>query len=366
MNIQEFEKKIKTRASLKKRYDGIILKDLGETVEIVKLPDHTEKNRKLPHFKEIVKELKQSLKKEFCKEVVYREGKVENSEPVNIREIEETSEKTTGNAYGCIKFLSGNKQRNTLPIHSSFMFRVDDSLYSEILKTGALNKKLFADMKNDLDYAKGYIFKFKVNSRGLIVDHFRVKKIDKKFVNVAEIKTKQKFQEAFLSDTTIQSLVLHINKKYSKAFRTSSLPIFKHFNDSFLFGVSGVNVEPIHFKQEVIDFYKSIRCKLIKGQPAAEYISKVLYQELKSLDVLIYDYSNYRMSAYDSNKTLVEKAITDYFNKIGDDLTIYISKPEYILKLMSLYSKLLCEYYIRGVEQDLDRIIEANKKEGKQ
>ncbi|TON99685.1 hypothetical protein CGH44_24895, partial [Vibrio parahaemolyticus] len=79
----------------------------------------------------------------------------------------------------------------------------------------------------------------------------------------------------------------------------------------------------------------------------------------------IYDYTNPRISAYDTNKILVANAINNFFNKINDDLAQYISNANARRDLIELYSRILCDYYIKGVQHDLDVIIASNMREGK-
>lgn len=219
-----------------------------------------------------------------------------NGEPIEIEQSESNSIQSSV-VDGLIKFSASSGKIRNLPVNSMFRLKVDEALIKEIEETKALNNRLLDELKNDLDYAIDLILQFETKNKGLISNYYAVVKKGKKFVKSADAVN--------LSESTIQSLVLHINKKYKKAFRTSELPRFEHFKESFMYGVSGQHIKPLHDVQEVIEQFKAMRCKTIMGRPAAEYMTKALYQELDTLDVLIYDYSNPRISAYDTNKTLM-------------------------------------------------------------
>ncbi|EJG0201169.1 hypothetical protein DC917_RS23950 [Vibrio parahaemolyticus] len=333
------------------QFKGSEFKEVNDEIYMIKLPKQLEKHKGSLDFDKKLKSALKNLEAIAGQEIIFTNG-----EPIELEQSGSDSVQSSV-VDGLIKFSASTGKIHNLPVNSMFRLKVDEALVKEIEETKALNKRLFDELKNDLDYALDLILQFETKNKGLISNYYAVVKKDKKFVKSGDAVN--------LSESTIQSLVLHINKKYKKAFRTSELPTFTHFKEAFMYGVSGQHIKPLHDVQEVIDQFKAMRCKTIMGRPAAEFLTKALYQEFDTLDVLIYDYTNPRISAYDTNKTLIANAINNFFNKINDDLAQYISNANARRDLIELYSKILCDYYIKGVQHDLDVIIASNMREGK-
>ncbi|MGI3068015.1 hypothetical protein [Vibrio alginolyticus] len=351
LTLFELNNKIESEKRLSIQFKGSEFKEANDKIYMIKLPKQLERHKGSLDFDKKLKSALKNLEAIAGQEIVFTNG-----EPIELEQTESGSIESSV-VNGLIKFSASSGKIRNLPVNSMFRLKVDELLIKEIEETKALNNRLFDELKNDLDYALDLILQFETKNKGLISNYYAVVKQGKKFVKSSDAVN--------LSESTIQSLVLHINKKYKKAFRTSELPTFTHFKEAFMYGVSGQHIKPLHDVQEVIEQFKAMRCKTIMGRPAAEYMTKALYQELDGLDVLIYDYTNPRISAYDSNKILVANSINNFFNKINDDLAQYISNANARRDLIELYSKILCDYYIKGVQHDLDVIIASNMREGK-
>lgn len=345
--IDEFYEKINSgkNAVLSKQYKGVKLEEIGERIRVSKLPDslssiETNENSHITIEKRVLK-----LSKILDCEVFYDPLFVES---VDVKEISDQT-----NFKGCVRFENSSPSQHLA--NAQFAFKVDDELFSEIANSRAINAKMLGELKDDLEYANGLLLLF--TTRDALITGYRPVIRKKKIW----IDTEDKVE---LSNESIQYLVLHINKRYKKAFRTKGLPKFDHFKDAFFYGVKSESIIPMSENQEINDFFKSIRCKLILNQPAPEFMSKLFFQELSHLELLIYDYNSPYIAAYDKNRGLILKAVITHFSKMDSDLSFFV-KPQYQLTLFSICSKVLCEYYRKGVEHDLDRIIVANKKDNK-
>lgn len=344
ITIDEFYQKVQSNNILKHRFSGLALEAVGEKIRVIKLPKPLRCKEGESTFNTKISGLLKSLELMLSRVVFYDPNytvePIENDEPQVID--------------GCIKFLGTDKR---IPVPRRLRFRVDEKLFDEIQKVRAVNINMIAMLRNDLEYSQDLVLQ--INSdQGLISSYHSITKNNKRWIV-------DKSETIELSDIALQCLVLHINKKYKKAYRTEYLPTFEYFKESFHFGVSSENVEPLSENNEVELYFKSIRSKSIKGLPSPVFMSNLFYQEVDYLNLLIYDYENKLIQPFNKNREIVSNAINNYFNKIDSDFSLYIKHPAQRLKIIEMYSRILGSYYIKGLECDLDKIIVLNKKDNR-
>ncbi len=366
--VQEFLEFIENNSALTNIKD-VELIDKGDVVVVKKLPvafenfEHNEMEEKKNNFKKF---LHQSL----GKEIVFENDKQFNTNDFPVSEIEESLDDFESDDTPSFGVSKPNSKDEVDPLTIitfnpidtetkkritpfKIILKVDEVLFNALYRSGIISN---TDLVRVRDMLKP------VYNQRLVLSHSKrdglIDTVYLTFKNtLIETDTVELEEEALLF------IILFINKTYSKAYRSSYMPVFEHFNEFLDNGLtlsSGSRIEPLSNEFALQKFISSRIRESIQNKDAFIFINQCIVDHLKPLQSVLFNHEDALMQKADQNKKLIMKAINDGFLDYNDDIKFYLNVVD-LNKLAVQYSAFITKYYVQAIYYGIDEHFKLNK-----
>ncbi|HAS6095607.1 TPA: hypothetical protein I7145_13245 [Vibrio vulnificus] len=370
--VQEFLEFIENDSGLSNIKD-VELVDKGDVVVVKKLPvafdnyEHNEKEEKKNNFKRF---LHQSL----GKEIVFEEEKQFNTNDFPVSEIDVSFEEPLHDfdeddtpSFGVSKpdskdevdpltiitFNPADTETKKRITPYKIILKVDEVLFNALYRSGIISN---TDLVKVRDMLKP------VYDQRLVLSHSKrdglIDTVNLTFKNtLVETDTVELEEEALLF------IILFINKTYGKAYRSSYMPVFEHFNDLLANGLtlsSGSRIEPLSNEFALQKFISNRNLNRIQNKDAFTFINQCIFTHLPPLKSVLFNHEDVLMQKADQNKKLIMKAINDGFLDYNDDIKFYLNVVD-LNKLAVLYSAFITKFYVQAIYYGIDEHFKLNK-----
>lgn len=370
--VQEFLEFIENDSGLSNIKD-VELVDKGDVVVVKKLPvafdnyEHNELEEKKNNFKKF---LHQSL----GKEIIFEDQKQFKTNDFPLSEIDVSFEEPLHDfdsddtpSFGVSK-PDSNDEVDPLTIITfnpadtetkkriapyKIILKVDEVLFNALYRSGIISN---TDLVRVRDMLKP------VYDQRLVLSHSKrdglIDTVHLTFKNtLVETDTVELEEEALLF------IILFINKTYGKAYRSSYMPVFQHFNDLLANGLtlsSGSRIEPLSNEFALQKFISNRNLNRIQNKDAFTFINQCIITHLPPLQSVIFNLEDVLMQKADKNKKLIMKAINDGFLDYNDDIKFYLNVVD-VNKLAVLYSAFITKFYVQAIYYGIDEHFKLNK-----
>lgn len=370
--VQEFLEFIENDSGLSNIKD-VELVDKGDVVVVKKLPvafdnyEHNEKEEKKNNFKRF---LHQSL----GKEIVFEDEKQFNTNDFPLSEIDvsfeeplddfdeddtpsfgvsKPNEKDEVDPLTIITFNPADTETKKRITPFKIILKVDEVLFNALYRSGIISN---TDLVRVRDMLKP------VYDKRLVLSHSKrdglIDTVHLTFKNtLVETDTVEIEEEALLF------IILFINKLYGKAYRSSYMPVFEHFNDLLANGLtlsSGSRIEPLSNEFALQKFVSNRNLNRIQNKDAFTFINQCIITHLPPLQSVLFNHEDVLMQKADKNKKLIMKAINDGFLDYNDDIKFYLNVVD-LNKLAVLYSAFITKFYVQAIYYGIDEHFKLNK-----
>ncbi|WP_343289760.1 hypothetical protein AAIA71_01595 [Vibrio harveyi] len=370
--VPEFLEFIENDSGLSNIKD-VELVDKGDVVVVKKLPvafdnyEHNELEEKKNNFKKF---LHQSL----GKEIIFEDQKQFKTNDFPLSEIDVSFEEPLHDfdsddtpSFGVSK-PDSNDEVDPLTIITfnpadtetkkriapyKIILKVDEVLFNALYRSGIISN---TDLVRVRDMLKP------VYDQRLVLSHSKrdglIDTVHLTFKNtLVETDTVELEEEALLF------IILFINKTYGKAYRSSYMPVFQHFNDLLANGLtlsSGSRIEPLSNEFALQKFISNRNLNRIQNKDAFTFINQCIITHLPPLQSVIFNLEDVLMQKADKNKKLIMKAINDGFLDYNDDIKFYLNVVD-VNKLAVLYSAFITKFYVQAIYYGIDEHFKLNK-----
>ncbi|MDD9157450.1 hypothetical protein PVK64_14850 [Aliivibrio sp. S4TY2] len=370
--VQEFLDFVENDSALTNIKD-VELVDKGDVVVVKKLPvafdnyEHNEKEEKKNNFKRF---LHQSL----GKEIVFEDEKQFNTNDFPVSEIDvsfeeslddfesdetpsfgvsKPNEKDEVDPLTIITFNPADTETKKRITPFKIILKVDEVLFNALYRSGIISN---TDLVRVRDMLKP------VYDKRLVLSHSKrdglIDTVHLTFKNtLVETDTVEIEEEALLF------IILFINKLYGKAYRSSYMPVFEHFNEFLANGLtlsSGSRIEPLSNEFALQKFISNRIREKIQNKDAFTFINQCIVDHLKPLQSVLFNHEDELMQKADQNKKLVLTAIDHGFLDYNDDIKFYLNVVD-VNKLAVLYSAFITKFYVQAIYYGIDEHFKLNK-----
>ncbi|WP_343289659.1 hypothetical protein AAIA71_11650 [Vibrio harveyi] len=370
--VQEFLDFVENDSGLT-NVKGVELVDDGDVVIIKKLPP-VFLNYEKSEIEKYKNTFKIFLKQHLGKEVIYEEEKQFNTNDFPVSEIDVSFEEPIDDfdsddtpSFGVnkpdskdevdpltiITFNPADTETKKRITPYKIILKVDEVLFNALYRSGIISN---TDLVKVRDMLKP------VYDQRLVLSHSKrdglIDTVHLTFKNtLVETDTVELEEEALLF------IILFINKLYGKAYRSSYMPVFEHFNDLLANGLtlsSGSRIEPLSNEFALQKFISSRNLNRIQNKDAFTFINQCIITHLPPLQSVIFNLEDVLMQKADKNKKLIMKAINDGFLDYNDDIKFYLNVVD-LNKLAVLYSAFITKYYVQAIYYGIDEHFKLNK-----
>ncbi|WP_159737160.1 hypothetical protein [Vibrio atypicus] len=370
--VQEFLEFVENDSGLT-NVKGVELVDDGDVVIVKKLPsafDNYDQNE-VEKYKNTFKIF---LKQNLGKEIVFEDEKQFNTNDFPLSEIDvsfeeplddfdeddtpsfgvsKPNEKDEVDPLTIITFNPADTETKKRITPFKIILKVDEVLFNALYRSGIISN---TDLVRVRDMLKP------VYDQRLVLSHSKrdglIDTVHLTFKNtLVETDTVEIEEEALLF------IIMFINKLYGKAYRSSYMPVFEHFNDLLANGLtlsSGSRIEPLSNEFALQKFISNRNLNRIQNKDAFTFINQCIITHLPPLQSVIFNLEDVLMQKADKNKKLVMKAINDGFLDYNDDIKFYLNVVD-LNKLAVLYSAFITKYYIQAIYYGIDEHFKLNK-----
>ncbi|KXZ35090.1 hypothetical protein A0H77_19530 [Vibrio alginolyticus] len=255
-----------------------------------------------------------------------------NSEPsFDVKNMAKSVKNTKKN----VSFVPSDDSR-VRPAPAKILFTLNGHFFDEIDRSRVFNNDAFGTLRRDLEsYYDTEVL--------LTAEHSGMLK---------SLSVVGSGEEIELEDETLSLMAIFLNKGYKKAYRHKQLPQvikFKEFLSNGIRNSAGKQLEPLHQRKGIVDFFKKNKIALDVATTTHRIIN-----ELNTLEVAIFhQLDEPRIKAYDKNKALVSKAIDNAFLDKRDTILHYMNPMQHD-QLANLYSHYVSKMYVEAVYYDID------------
>ncbi|ELL0596577.1 hypothetical protein Q6U54_002173 [Vibrio vulnificus] len=367
--VQEFLEFVENDSGLT-NVKGVELVDDGDVVIVKKLPSAFD-NYAQNEVEKYKNTFKIFLKQNLGKEIVFEDEKQFNTNDFPLSEIdvsfEDDFESDDTPTFGVSKpdkedeidpltiitFNPADTETKKRITPFKIIFKVDEVLFNALYRSGIISN---TDLVRVRDMLKP------VYDKRLVLSHSKrnglIDTVHLTFKNtLVETDTVELEEEALLF------IILFINKTYSKAYRSSYMPVFEHFNEFLANGLtlsSGSRIEPLSNEFALQKFISNRIREKIQNKDAFTFINQCIVDHLKPLQSVLFNHEDELMQKADQNKKLVLTAIDHGFLDYNDDIKFYLNVVD-LNKLAVQYSAFITKYYVQAIYYGIDEHFKLNK-----
>ncbi|EHR0227824.1 hypothetical protein KS670_003384 [Vibrio parahaemolyticus] len=370
--VQEFLEFVENDSGLT-NVKGVELVDDGDVVIVKKLPsafDNYDQNE-VEKYKNTFKIF---LKQNLGKEIVFEDQKQFNTNDFPLSEIDVSFEEPIDDfdsddtpSFGVSKpdskdevdpltiitFNPADTETKKRITPYKIILKVDEVLFNALYRSGIISN---TDLVRVRDMLKP------VYDQRLVLSHSKrdglIDTVHLTFKNtLVETDTVEIEEEALLF------IILFINKLYDKAYRSSYMPVFEHFNDLLANGLtlsSGSRIEPLSSEFALQKFISNRNLNRIQNKDAFTFINQCIINHLPPLKSVLFNHEDVLMQKADHNKKLIMKAIDNGFLDYNDDIKFYLNVVD-VNKLAVLYSAFITKFYVQAIYYGIDEHFKLNK-----